>query len=213
MTLTRKTALMLTFFSVLCLTSITAKADTIVLSSQGTFNADNDRPQFTFSLLTASTLTFSTSSYNGGFNAQGAFIAPGGFDPILTLFDAGGNFIREFVNPLGPGDILEMFTLDAGDYILVITQFDNFAPGNLADGFIHDSDPAFTSRFVISGTGASAPFVDVNGNQRNGNYAFDVTAQGGPPQAIPEPATLLLLTTGMIGAGIMARKRRKVAKS
>ena len=212
MTLTRKTALLLTLLAMLWLTAPEAKADAIVLSSQGTFNADNDCPQFTFSLLTASTLNFSTYSYNGGINAQGAFIAPGGFDPILTLFDASGNFIREFVNPVGPGDISELFTLDAGDYTLVFTQFDNFALGNLADGFIHDGDPTFTDRFVIAGSGAHAPFVDVNGNQRNGNYAFDVTAKG-EPQAVPEPATLLLLATGMFGVSVVARKRRKVTKS
>lgn len=179
MTLTGKKVLVLTFLFVVCLAAPSAKADTIVLSSQGTFGTDNDRPQFAFSLLTASTLNFSTYSYNGGLNAQGAFIAPGGFDPILTLFDADGNYIHEFVNPTAPGDISELFTLDAGDYILVITQFDNFAPGNLSDGFIYDGDPTFTGRFVIGGSGANAPFVDVNGNQRNGNYAFDVTARGG----------------------------------
>jgi PEP-CTERM motif len=209
----RKTALLLTFLSVLWLAAPAAKADTIVLSSQGTFIADNDRPEFTFSLLTTSTLTFSTYSYNGGTNAQGMFISPGGFDPILTLFDADGIFIREFVNPTGPGDISEMFMLDIGNYTLVITQFDNFAVGNLADGFIYDGDPAFTSRFAAGGGGAHAPFVDVNGNQRNGNYAFDVTIQGGSPEPVPEPATLLLLATGIVGASSVALKRRKATKN
>jgi PEP-CTERM motif len=213
MRLTRKAATMFPLLAILWLGAAITKADTIVLSSQGTFTADNARPQFTFSLLTASTLNFRTYSYGGGVNAQGSVIAPGGFDPILTLFDADGNFIREFVNPLGPGDISELFTLDEGDYVLVLTQFDNFAVGNLADGFLYDSDPEFTGRFVIAGSGAHAPFVDVNGNQRNGHYAFDVTVQGGSPQTVPEPTTLLLLATGMVGASLRARKRRKVCKS
>ena len=75
----------------------------------------------------------------------------------MTLFGADGSFIREFVNPSGPGDISELFILDAGDYTLVLTQFNNFAPGNLADGFLQDSDPEFTSTSSSQGLPAQEP--------------------------------------------------------
>ncbi len=46
---------------------------------------------------------------------------------------------------------------------------------------------------------------------QNNPGSHDVTWKGGgsPPQAIPEPATMLLFGTGLIGAGIFSRKKMK----
>lgn len=114
MTFTRKALALITLLAAFWIAAPDARADSIVLSSQGVFSADNGRPQFTFSLTEASILNFRTYSYGGGVNAQGVFVAPGGFDPILTLFDSGGNFMREFTNSTGPGDISALLALGPG---------------------------------------------------------------------------------------------------
>ncbi len=80
---------------------------------------------------------------------------PGGFDSILTLFDASGDFLTE--NDEGAGVAIDPSTgeafdarittnLAAGNYIVALTQYDSFANGNnLSEGFAEDGHPNFTA--------------------------------------------------------------------
>ena len=47
----------------------------------------------TFSVIAPSTMQAITFSYGGGVNGAGTTILQGGFEPYLSLFDAGGNFL------------------------------------------------------------------------------------------------------------------------
>ena len=87
----------------------------------------------------------------------------------------------------------------------------NFSTATVAysgDSTFHNLDTPFTS-FVATGTGAD--FTNVK--------AFEVTISGVPQQDLqmqfisaespaPEPSTMLLLGGGLVGLGIVARRRR-----
>ena len=63
----------------------------------GTFAFDNDVEQFEFSIATTSIVTIESIGYGGGsFVSNPAIIVgPGGFDTVLSLFDATGTFIDD----------------------------------------------------------------------------------------------------------------------
>jgi len=185
----------------------TARAS--VMSFQGTFSQDDDVQYFNFSLLTAGSIDLITWSYGGGFNLSGDPIAPGGFDPYLSVFDAGGAQLLTAIDDNGAcpplnaanGNCFDAelsIPLPAGNYILALTQSGNFPNGpTLADGF------------SASGTGnfTGGPFLDIFANQQDGHWALDV-AQVDSATAIPEPRWLGLSGLILLLAGRIRQRRR-----
>ena len=159
-----------------------------------------------FRLLAAGDLHFQTYSYGGGQNAAGQLIAPGGFDPYLSVFlgiGSGATFLASNDDgacppgtpaPACADSTLDLFNMPAGYYTLALTLPFNFSfaenlgSGTLGDGFI----------------GLDASFSDGACSGICSNvYAFDVLSNR-DLVAVPAPATLLLVLAGL---ALLARRR------
>jgi hypothetical protein len=158
------------------------------VSITGTLSNADDIRSVSFTADGSSPIDFKSYGYAGGTNAAGAVIAAGGFDPILTLFDAADNYIEEQNGaPSGSPDFNFSRTLSAGNYRAVISTFPNF--------FDFSANPNFSAGYPGGG--------DLNG--RSLAYAFDIVTTN--PTAVPEPFTVI---GTLVGGTAVLRMRKKL---
>lgn len=187
-----------------------AAAPAAIISQTGSFAADDDVAFFNFTLSAPATVTLRTFSYGGGANGAGMLIPPGGFDPIVTLYDAAGIFLDLAddspgvpVDPVTGAayDAELMAALGPGSYLVALSQFDSVPVGDLLDGFLFTGDPNFTSFFGCS----NGQFCDDTGANRTSYYALDLINVDGRAD-VPEPGTMVLLGSAI---GVLAWWRRR----
>ncbi len=200
----------LTLVLVLAILPMIARAADITL--QGTFTADDTIQLFSVSLAAPASVDIRSYGYAGGTTSTGTVVPRGGFDTILTLFSASGVFIND--NDEGAGvavdpttglaaDARLTETLTPGNYIVALTEFDNFSIGNLSDGFAEAGNPHFTAApsFTSAGPCPGNMFRDISGTAgrcRTGNWAVDfLNVASVAPVAVPEPSALLLAGVGL----------------
>jgi hypothetical protein len=172
-------------------------------SFAGNFTRDDNVLLFTFSLLNNASVSVSTSSY-----------ASGGFDPTLTLFDSSGVFIDQNQD-ISTSNFDSSMTdlLLAGNYIVALTQYDNFPVADdinnklLSDGFTQQGQGNFTGPEFLGGPGS---FINIDGEQRTSLWAVDFQGvdAAGIPTPVPEPSTLLLFAAGLAGMYALRRGNR-----
>jgi uncharacterized protein (TIGR03437 family) len=184
-------------------------------SFTGTFGTDAGNPGFSFILSGSAPVIIRTYSYAGGKNSAGQVIPEGGFDPTISLYDGGGNFIvgnRDGGCGNVAADAVTSFcwdsylnvTLPAGAYTVVLTQSENLPNGpTLTNSFVYAGQPNFTTPPGSNSSG----FWDLFPSKRTSAYALDVTSAAlvtpaAPPPVIQPPAPLTFTTSGTLGGFI-----------
>lgn len=220
----RKLLFTLAAFAAVVFVSTPARADTIVFTTRSAFVAatsslttidfegiapTNSVANFS-SPLTIAGATFSGSAGGSVSVVDSGFFAPlfqfnsgaslSGFAFVDVTLPAGTTAIGTDLMSTNPAGLPFMVTLSNGESFIVNT------PDRPARGFFGiTSDVAITSiRFVtMPGPNQSSgiPLVD--------NFSFGQAA----PASVPEPATMVLLGTGLAGIAVRARSRRKSSKS
>jgi hypothetical protein len=190
------------------------------LGFTGNLAQDDSIALFGFAVASPGSVMLRSFSYAGGTNSAGVTIAAGGFDPTVSLFDAGGLLIlaQDDATPECDGvandpvtndcfDINIVTELAAGNYLVAVTQFDNAALGpDLAAGF-SNSGGSFTDVFGC----VAGQFCDVSAESRTSFWAVDVSGES-VQAAVPAPATILLLGTALAGLRV-TRRWRAAARS
>jgi hypothetical protein len=161
---------------------IASAANAADFSFRGNFPADDTVQFFNFTVNTGSDITLRSLSYAGGTQADGTVISRGGFDPVLTLFDAStgnrigqnddGNSSNVGIDPVTRRtyDTYLQTLVNPGQYTVAISQFYNFAGANLSDPFPNAGQRNFTARFNCS----AGQFCDATGDSRTNFWAFDI---------------------------------------
>jgi hypothetical protein len=162
---------------------ITSSAKAADFSFRGNFPADDTVQFFNFTVNTGSDITLRSLSYAGGTQADGTVISRGGFDPILSLFDAStgtriaqnddGDASNVGIDPVTEQtyDTFLQTSVNPGQYTVAVSQYNNFAGDNLSDPFFKAGQRNFTATF--EGCSASQ-FCDATGDSRTNFWAFDI---------------------------------------
>jgi len=219
----RRFFIALSAVGVLALVTATAHADTITIAGVGSgafstatvvceFNAQTNTFTFTITNTSAITQPGSTSTITGI-----------GFD-LPPLGNASASGLNGFTGSQAPslssnftfsdadvGNVPHGFNSAVLDFAFLTGNSGNFAGGSVNDGLL----PGESASFIVSGA-AFAGFTDQeicnaifvrfqNVPLAGGSGGSDV----GVSSEIPEPSTMLLLGTALIGLGGVVRRRVK----
>ena len=140
-----------------------------------------------------------TLAFFNSVTANGVTTTPGACGPCQY-------FRLQFATPAftAPGDVVSGFVVTA--------PFTATGSAQLYSGPGQSGNLLFAADFTGAGTASARYVLAPNGGQyllQSLTYTFGPQAEGVTVRPVPEPATLLLLVTGLAGAAVGARRRRK----
>jgi len=189
-------------------------------SYTGKFSRDDQAQAFDFTIESDDTdFTARSYGFGGGTNRVSRDILDNGLDGIFTIFSA-----SDLVNPIIEGDdyFVDGFklsadprievNLDAGDYRLILTQFDNF--WDSGRNVFSMNEPDFTDQWDCS----REIFCSSIGSNLKASWAIELfnvaTVESGgpglaPPICVPEPTQESSIIAALGGIAWLARRRRR----
>jgi len=230
--------LILVTVCLLLVCSIATKAEPFVINS-GSVTGERSALFNAFSLNisgAASSMTTRVSTFGGNiFPANQCFtsgpcipgtsinlsgstgaLGPTDFFPGGTLLLNGTKFFIATENfpPSGSGFLAVSGSLlfSAGSVIIPVTDDPSItltAPFTMSGGFGGHNETG-TFSFDFNGSGIATLVLNRAGTDRgHPTYTFGSVTYTFTPTSVPEPVTLVLMGTGLIGIGLKARKRRR----
>ena len=187
---------------VAALSGAEAKADPVTFSTTGVFSISGTNVVNFTNVNGTTTITFNgtTDSVNTPAGAQFGDVVVTTTVPANLLGPAiGGNFTLNFfqVSPAGSGSLVATLngTLGFNTGIATIT----FSTTSLTiGGFTYTVNPVYTIALPVTGVGGGAG---------TGTTTIQGTITGGAVSNVPEPASMVLMGTGILGlAGALRRK-------
>ena len=188
-------------------------AGAVTFTSSGNFARDDQVTFIPINLDAIGVLSVTSIGYAGGIDASGVVVPRGGFDTMLFLYNSAGSLLAQSDDGIGvptdpttglASDAAFSIGLAAGPYTLAVTQYDNFALGDLSAGFSRAGSGNFTPG--LNGCSATA-FCDTSGAARTGHWAINVSTIN--VSAVPEPSAVALMLAGLATLGGLHRRRKQ----